>query len=77
MVLHTAQQRMRIARENLRDHPHICAYWFHFRYETFKRTVLYKRFDIVDKWNRHEWQGRGSTHNYGVYFAAKRTIPRG
>ena len=71
----TTQQRMRIARENLRDNPHICAYWFHFRYETFKRTVLYKKFDIVDEWNRHEWQGRGSTHNHGVYWLRNAPSP--
>jgi hypothetical protein len=74
-LLELQTERIRIARENLRDNPLICAYWFHFRYQTFKREVLYKKFDIVDEWNRYEWQGRGSTHNHGLYWIRNAPSP--
>jgi hypothetical protein len=64
----TTAQRLQIARENLRDNPNIAAYWFDFRYKTFKGEVLYKKFKVTDEWNRYEWQGRGSTHNHGTYW---------
>ncbi|KAF7137061.1 hypothetical protein CNMCM5793_006912 [Aspergillus hiratsukae] len=53
---------------NLQANPHIVAAWFHIRYNAFKETVLYPKFTIVDEWNRYEWQGRGSTHNHGIYW---------
>jgi hypothetical protein len=61
-------ERTKIARENLRDNPHIVAYWFHARFQTFKREILYKKFNIVDEWYRYEWQGRGSSHCHGTYW---------
>jgi hypothetical protein len=64
----TAAERIRYSRENLRNNPHIVAQWFHIRYLAFKKEVLTKKFNIVDDWNRYEWQGRGSTHNHGVYW---------
>jgi ATP-dependent DNA helicase PIF1 len=64
----TPAERMRIARANLRDNPLIVAYWFHFRFQTYKKTVLSKKFRIRDMWDRYEWQGRGSMHNHGVFW---------
>ena len=49
----TAAERIRISRENLRNNPHIVAQWIHIRYTTFKNEVLYKKFNIVDEWNRY------------------------
>jgi hypothetical protein len=66
---------MRIARSNLRDNPHIVAHWFHFRFKTFKEMVLNKKFRIVNAWDRYEWQGRGSTHNYGVFWLEAEPSP--
>jgi helitron helicase-like protein/uncharacterized protein DUF6570/PIF1-like helicase len=61
-------QRIRIARDNLRDNPHIVSFWFHHRFKTFKEVVLDRKFKIRDYWFRYEWQGRGSTHVHGVYW---------
>jgi Helitron helicase-like domain at N-terminus len=52
----------------MRDNPLIVAYWFHFRFQTYKKMVLSKKFPITDNWDRYEWQGRGSTHNHGVFW---------
>ncbi|KAJ5171639.1 hypothetical protein N7492_004232 [Penicillium capsulatum] len=60
--------RIRLARANLRDNPLIAAYWFHHRYRVFQETVLDPKFGVTDYWSRYEWQGRGSTHNHGVYW---------
>lgn len=60
--------RIRIARENLRDNPHVVAQWFHLLFTLFKQELQFKRFKVVDEWHRYEWQGRGSTHNHGVYW---------
>lgn len=38
---------------------------FHIRYRDFKGHALYKKFLVVDEWNRY---GRGSTHNHGIYW---------
>ena len=62
------EQRVRIARQNLRDNPHIVAEWYTIRFETFKTYVIDQLFDVEDWWNRYEWQGRGSTHNHGLYW---------
>jgi hypothetical protein len=42
----TVAERLRIARNNLRDNPHIAAYWFHARFQAFKKEVLFKKFNI-------------------------------
>ncbi|EDN09817.1 predicted protein [Histoplasma mississippiense (nom. inval.)] len=64
----TSSERIKIFRENICDNPAIVAHWFHLRFTIFKREVLTKKFDIVDEWDRYEWQGRGSTHCHGVYW---------
>ncbi|KAJ5142497.1 uncharacterized protein N7515_001284 [Penicillium bovifimosum] len=61
-----ANQRARIARENLRDNPHIAAYWFDFRWRTFLNTVLKEKLNVSDYWSRYEWQDRGSTHAHSI-----------
>lgn len=60
--------RNRIARINLRDNPHIAAYWFHARFQEFKENVLEVKFSVTDAWSRYEWQGRGSSHTHGLYW---------
>ncbi|CAE6994928.1 ATP-dependent DNA helicase PIF1 [Pyrenophora teres f. teres] len=61
--------RVRIARENLRDNPHIVAFHFHRRLQVFSEEVLRDKFNMVDFWNRFEWQARGSTHNHGLWWS--------
>lgn len=36
--------------------------------QLFYREVLVKKYNIVDYWDRYEFQGRRSTHNYGLYW---------
>jgi ATP-dependent DNA helicase PIF1 len=68
-VLERQQRRCGLlARANLQNNPHVVAYWFHFRFKTLKEMVLEKKVRIVDAWDRYEWQGRGSTHNHGVFW---------
>ena len=62
----TPAQRLRIARQNLTDNPHIAAYHFHRRTELFRKLVLTPKFNITDFWGRYEWQGHGSSHNHSV-----------
>jgi ATP-dependent DNA helicase PIF1 len=64
-----SDQRVRIARENLRDNPHIVAYHFYRRLQVFTDEVLKDKFNIIDHWNRFEWQARGSSHNHGLYWS--------
>lgn len=61
------QTRLRISRENLRDNPHIAAHHFFRRYNVFRDQVLIPKFNIIDHWDRYEWQTRGSSHNHGLY----------
>lgn len=60
--------RMRISRENLRDNPHIAAWHFHYRRKVFFEEVLNKKFNIIENWHRIEFQGRGSSHDHGLYW---------
>ncbi|EED11567.1 hypothetical protein TSTA_008630 [Talaromyces stipitatus ATCC 10500] len=62
------QERIQIARDNLRDNPHIVAQWFWIRSNVFRKEVLDKRFNVIDNWNQFEWQGHGSVHNHGLYW---------
>ena len=43
-------------------------YHFYRRFQLFKKHVLFPKFNIVDEWDRYEWQARGSAHNHGVYW---------
>ncbi|KAF1949334.1 hypothetical protein CC80DRAFT_510569 [Byssothecium circinans] len=33
------------------------------------------KFNLVDFWHRYEWQGHGSTHNYGLYYCGDAPHP--
>ena len=62
--------RVRIAREAVRDNPLIVDFYFYRRFELFKRLILKPKFNIVDMWDRFEWQARGSAHSHGLYWGA-------
>lgn len=64
----TTEQQVSIARQNLRENPHIAAYHFHRRLTLFRTIVMQKKFNIKDYWVRYEWQGRGSSHSHGLYW---------
>ena len=48
--------KFRIARENLRDNPHIAAHHFYHRFSTFMKLFVNPKFGMEDYWNRFEWQ---------------------
>ena len=62
-------QKMRHARANLRENPHIAAHHFHARFSIFLDNVLKPKFRLRDWWIRYEWQGRGSPYCYGLYWS--------
>ena len=62
------KEKMEIMRLNLKQNPHIAAYHFHVRFQTFFDEYLSKKFKIKAYWRRYEWQGRGSTHVHGLYW---------
>jgi ATP-dependent DNA helicase PIF1 len=64
----TAARRKRLAVDFVRDNPHIVAYWFQRRMELFKKHVLFPKYNVVDWWDRYEWQARGSTHSHRLYY---------
>jgi len=64
----TPEERVRIARDSVRDNPAIVAYHFYRRLKIFQEVVLKNKFNIVDSWHRFEWQARGSTHDHGLYW---------
>ncbi|EED11952.1 hypothetical protein TSTA_000300 [Talaromyces stipitatus ATCC 10500] len=59
-----AIERRVIARENVVNNPHICAYWFWLRLKTFFKEILERSFNLKDYYTRYEWQKRGSTHSH-------------
>ena len=62
------QRKYAISMASLKDSPHIAAYHFHFRFDTFLGHVLKPKFRITDYWYRYEWQARGSTHMHGLFW---------
>jgi hypothetical protein len=60
--------RMARCRRLLKENPAIAAYHFHRRYTLFRDIVLKQKFNLVDYFDRYEWQGRGSSHNHGMYW---------
>jgi hypothetical protein len=66
----SGKQRM----QNIIDNPHIAAWFFNKRFETFFQDVLVPRWNIVDWWYRYEWQHRGSVHVHGI--GKKRDAPQ-
>ena len=70
-----ARDRIRLASAFVRDNPHIVAFYFDRRFELFKKHVVRPKFNVVDWWDRYEWQGRGSTHSHGLYYCAQAPHP--
>lgn len=62
------QTKISIARNNLHDNPHIAAYYFYARYTSFLDQVVCPKFNITDYRYRYEWQARGSTYTYGLFY---------
>jgi hypothetical protein len=52
--------------KNLVNNPHIVAWFFNKRFETFFEDVLKPKWDLEDWWYRFEWQHRGSVHVHGI-----------
>ncbi|EED14419.1 hypothetical protein TSTA_106280 [Talaromyces stipitatus ATCC 10500] len=50
-----AIERRVIARENVVNNPHICAYWFWLRLKTFFNEILQKSYNLKDYYTRYEW----------------------
>jgi len=67
--------RMRISVANLRDNPHISAFHFHRRQQLFVKLLLGGKFNLVEHWDRLEWQGRGSPHSHGLYWFLGAHLP--
>ncbi|KAG6020648.1 hypothetical protein E4U19_006229 [Claviceps sp. Clav32 group G5] len=55
-------QRIKIARNFLRENPHLATEHFQQRLDSFFRVVLKEKFGYTDYWIRYELQGRGSVH---------------
>jgi hypothetical protein len=66
----TDRERIREARIALRDNPHIAAFHFYRRFELAFKLLIKPKFNVIEWWNRFEWQGRGSTHNHGIIWCA-------
>ena len=64
----TSSGRARLAHDFVRDNPHVVAYYFHQRFDLFKKHVITPKFNVIDSWDRYEWQARGSTHSHGLYY---------
>src|SRR4030081_539306 len=67
--------RMRISVTNLCDNPHISAFHFHRRQQLFVKLLLHGKFNLVEHWDRLEWQGRGSPHSHGLYWFSGADLP--
>jgi hypothetical protein len=64
----TRDARIRVAREAVRDNPLIIDFYFYRRFQLFKRHILTPKFNVVDSWDRFEYQARGSAHSHGLYW---------
>ena len=53
-------------RQDLIENPHIAAWFFHERFQSFFKNVLVPKWKIDDFWYRYEWQHRGSVHVHGI-----------
>jgi hypothetical protein len=60
--------RVRVARDAVKDNPLIVDFYFYRRFQLFKRYVLKPKFNVVDSWDRFEYQARGSAHSHGLYW---------
>lgn len=61
----TKIERFKITSSCLRDNPHIAAYHFHRRFLAMMEIMIKPKFDVIDWWNRYEFQQRASSHNHG------------
>ena len=52
--------------QNVINNPHIVAWFFNKRFETFLNDVLRRKWNLEDYWYRFEWQHRGSVHVHGI-----------
>lgn len=59
--------KMTIARKNLKENPHIAAYHFIQRFESFLKQVLIPKFGLIDYWYRLKWQAHGSRHVHSLF----------
>jgi hypothetical protein len=59
---------VRVARDAVKDNPLIVDFYFYRRFQLFKRHVLKPKFNVVDSWDRFEYQARGSAHSHGLYW---------
>jgi ATP-dependent DNA helicase PIF1 len=64
----TRDRRVRVARDAVKDNPLIVDFYFYRRFQLFKRHILKPKFNVVDSWDRFEYQARGSAHNHGLYW---------
>ncbi|KAF4993680.1 hypothetical protein FDECE_13356 [Fusarium decemcellulare] len=62
------RRKIAIAMVNLKENPHIAAFHFHLRYQTFLEHVLKPKFNVTEFWMRYEWQARGSTHAHDLFW---------
>jgi hypothetical protein len=60
------EDRCKHRRQDLINNPHIAAWFFDKRFETFLKTVLIPKWRLEDYWYRYEWQHRGSVHVHGI-----------
>ncbi|SMY30034.1 unnamed protein product [Zymoseptoria tritici ST99CH_1A5] len=66
-------ERARVARENLKNNPHVADAHFERRFKLFLEKVLKPKFNVVDYWYRYEYQSRGSPH---VHFFLWCEVPK-
>lgn len=58
----TPTDAIRIARDFLKNNPHIVVDLFYRRLQVLFKTIFGEKFRITDSWIRYEFQGRGSVH---------------
>ncbi|CAB4412398.1 unnamed protein product [Rhizophagus irregularis] len=61
------------AQSKVINNPHIAAWFFTKRFESFFNDVLKEKWDFEDWWFQYEWQHRGNVHVHGI--GKKRNAP--
>ncbi|CAB4427787.1 unnamed protein product [Rhizophagus irregularis] len=61
------------AQSKVINNPHIAAWFFTKRFESFFNDMLKEKWDLEDWWFWYEWQHRGSVHVHGI--GKKRNAP--
>ncbi|GBB88230.1 hypothetical protein RclHR1_14780007 [Rhizophagus clarus] len=54
------------AQSRVINNPHIAAWFFTKRFESFFNNMLKEKWDLEDWWFQYEWQYRGSVHVHGI-----------